>query len=245
MIPDADYLRSSLAGFTAPVHDHLSLDTSTSLRSWPSTVPLCAMGLNLLAVVGFSDTPAIQQGSIQTHLSTPFVGQLWPWGVWSDGEPLWVADGIGRKLYAYAVPGLRRAVVGSALSSRAAPVPSGDPGALVSIPHAGLRSRIAVALGKAPEEAIGTNELAALWPNCRRLSGCTSGATEFRTSRRLSAMRSYRSSGRKVDDSTTRLPGPSRSGRPGSAWASARRVRGWEASGSALAHRAEPERRFG
>ena len=85
-----------------------------------------------------------------------------PRDLWSDGETLWVADGLGRKLYAYAVPGLRRAVVGSALSSRAAPVPSGDPGALVSIPDAALRGRIEVVLGKASGEALGTNELAAL-----------------------------------------------------------------------------------
>ena len=87
-------------------------------------------------------------------------------GLWSDGETLWVADSLSPRLLAYAVPGLRRAS-GSGLlpvvvTNRAVGVPSSDPGAPVAIPDAGLRTRIAAALGKAPEDPIGVNELLSL-----------------------------------------------------------------------------------
>ncbi len=88
-----------------------------------------------------------------------------PQGLWSDGETLWVLDGTDRKLYAYAVPGLRR--VGGVLpelvlTNRAEGVPGTDPGPPVSLPDAGLRLRIGAALGKAPGAVIGVHELAAL-----------------------------------------------------------------------------------
>ena len=92
-------------------------------------------------------------------------GNSYPRGLWSDGETLWVVDYADRRLYAYAVPGLRRD--GGELSellptSRAEGVPGMDPGPPVSIPDAGLRARVGAALGKAPGDAIGANELAAL-----------------------------------------------------------------------------------
>ena len=92
-------------------------------------------------------------------------GNSYPRGLWSDGETLWVVDYAGRKLYAYAAPGLRRdagVLPELVLANRAAGVPGTDPGARVSIPDAGLRARVGAALGKAPGDVIGANELAAL-----------------------------------------------------------------------------------
>ena len=90
-----------------------------------------------------------------------------PHGLWSNGKVLWVVDATDAKLYAYAVPGLAQAESPSGglpvrVASRAAPVPSADPGPAVPIPDAGLRGRIAAALGKSPDETVGVNELAAL-----------------------------------------------------------------------------------
>ena len=99
-------------------------------------------------------------------IDTGAVGNDDPRDVWSDGETLWVADGADRKLYAYAAPGLVRPAASGLLpvrvASRAHAVPSADPGAPVSIPDAGLRGRIASALGKPADAVIGANELAAL-----------------------------------------------------------------------------------
>ena len=86
-------------------------------------------------------------------------------GLWSDGETLWVVDASDRKLYAYAVPGLRRpasAVSGLRVGSRATRVPAEEPGEPVVLPDAALLSRVEAALGKAPGEAIGSRELGAL-----------------------------------------------------------------------------------
>ena len=99
-------------------------------------------------------------------IDTGTAGNDDPRDLWSDGETLWVADGADRKLYAYAVPGLARPA-GSGLlpvrvASRAHAVPSTDPGPSVSIPDAGLRARIAAALGKAPDAPLGARELLAL-----------------------------------------------------------------------------------
>ena len=88
-----------------------------------------------------------------------------PRDLWSDGETLWVVDGVDAKLYAYAAPGLRGLASQSSAASqasRAAPVPSAVPGPAVVLPDAALRGRIEAALGKAPGEAIGTREMAAL-----------------------------------------------------------------------------------
>ena len=41
-------------------------------------------------------------------IDTTATGNRWPLGLWSDGEILWVADEQDGKLYAYAVPGLKR-----------------------------------------------------------------------------------------------------------------------------------------
>ena len=99
-------------------------------------------------------------------IDTGAVGNDDPRDVWSDGETLWVVDGADRKLYAYAAPGLVRPAASGLLpvrvASRAHAVPSADPGAPVSIPDAGLRGRIASALGKPADAVIGANELAAL-----------------------------------------------------------------------------------
>ena len=99
-------------------------------------------------------------------IDTGAAGNDDPRDVWSDGETLWVADGADRKVYAYAAPGLVRPAASGLLpvrvASRAHAVPSGDPGAPVSIPDAGLRARIAAALGKAPDAPLGAHELAAL-----------------------------------------------------------------------------------
>ncbi len=88
------------------------------------------------------------------------------YGLWSDGETLWVADSLLPRLLAYAVPGLRRTsgtgLLPVVVSNRAAAVPSLDPGPPAHLPDAGLRGRIAVALGKAPEDPVGVNELLAL-----------------------------------------------------------------------------------
>ena len=40
-----------------------------------------------------------------------------PWGIWSDGETMWVADFIGDKLYAYALPGAPALPILPALSA--------------------------------------------------------------------------------------------------------------------------------
>ena len=89
-----------------------------------------------------------------------------PRDLWSDGGTLWVADGLDGKLYAYAVPGLERPASSGLLPvrvrSRALSVPAADPGPAAAIPDPGLRARIAVALGKAPDAVVGVNELASL-----------------------------------------------------------------------------------
>ena len=98
-------------------------------------------------------------------IDTGTAGNDDPRDLWSDGETLWVADGADRKLYAYAAPGLRQPALGLLpvrVASRAHAVPSADPGAPVAIPDAGLRGRIASALGKPADAVIGANELAAL-----------------------------------------------------------------------------------
>ena len=99
-------------------------------------------------------------------IDTGAAGNDYPRDLWSDGETLWVADAAQRRLYAYAAPGLRRAAPAGLLpvtvQSRALRVPASDPGLAVSIPDAGLRGRIAVALGKSPRDVVGARELAAL-----------------------------------------------------------------------------------
>ena len=89
-----------------------------------------------------------------------------PRDLWSDGEVLWVADGLDGRLYAYAVPGLERPAPSGLLpvvvKSRAMAVPGADPGVPAAIPDPGLRARIAAALGKAPGAVVGIRELQAL-----------------------------------------------------------------------------------
>ena len=102
----------------------------------------------------------------ERDIDTGAAGNDDPRDLWSDGETLWVADGEDRKLYAYAAPGLVRpeasALLPVRVANRAHAVPSADPGRPVSIPDAGLRGRVAAALGKAADAPIGAHELLAL-----------------------------------------------------------------------------------
>ena len=102
----------------------------------------------------------------ERDIDTGAAGNDDPRDVWSDGETLWVADGEDRKLYAYAAPGLVRpeawALLPVRVANRAHAVPSADPGRPVSIPDAGLRGRVAAALGKAADAPVGAHELLAL-----------------------------------------------------------------------------------
>jgi len=102
----------------------------------------------------------------QRDVNTSLAGNDDPRDLWSNGETLWVMDGTDRKLYAYAVPGLKKREASGLLpvrvASRADAVPSADPGPVASIPDTGLRSSIAVALGKSRDAVTGENELAAL-----------------------------------------------------------------------------------
>ena len=102
----------------------------------------------------------------ERDIHTGAAGNDDPRDVWSDGETLWVVDGADRKLYAYAAPGLVRPASSGLLpvrvTSRALAVPAAEPGRPVAIPDAGLRGRIAAALGKAPDAPLGAHELLAL-----------------------------------------------------------------------------------
>ena len=88
-------------------------------------------------------------------------------GLWSDGATLWVADETQGRALAYAVPGLRRSKASGAgpfvvrVASRAAPVPA-DGGRAVRLADAGLRTRLAAALGRSAAEPLGERHLAAL-----------------------------------------------------------------------------------
>ncbi len=97
----------------------------------------------------------------EMDVDTGTAGNADPVGLWSDGATLWVADGTDRKVYAYAVPGLRQASAG-AVQSRASAVPSAAPGPPLPIPDPALRAALAAALGKPPHSPVGANELAAL-----------------------------------------------------------------------------------
>ena len=109
------------------------------------------------------------------NLST--VGISIPMGLWSDGRVLWVAGERETTVHAYAVPGLRRAAAGTfpvRVSSRAPRVPgAAQGGRSVGIPDAALRGRIAAALGKPADAALGERELAALTALDARAAGVT------------------------------------------------------------------------
>ena len=98
-----------------------------------------------------------------------------PMGLWSDGRVLWVASELETTVHAYAVPGLRRAAAGTfpvRVSSRAPRVPgAAQGGRSVGIPDAALRARIAAALGKPADAALGERELAALTALDARAAG--------------------------------------------------------------------------
>ena len=115
------------------------------------------------------------QAQRAVDLST--VGISIPMGLWSDGRVLWVAGERETTVHAYAVPGLRRAAVGTfpvRVSSRAPRVPAAAQGGRsVGIPDAALRARIAAALGKPADAALGERELAALTALDARAAGVT------------------------------------------------------------------------
>ncbi len=91
-----------------------------------------------------------------------------PFGLWSDGETLWVADEEERTLFAYAVPGLLKPSsltgrgLGLTLQSRAVSAPGSDPGPAESVADAALRGHVEAVLGQTPGAVIGAHELAAL-----------------------------------------------------------------------------------
>ena len=115
------------------------------------------------------------QAQRAVDLST--VGISMPMGLWSDGRVLWVAGERETTVHAYAVPGLRRAALGTfpvRVSSRAPRVPAAAQGGRsVGIPDAALRARIAAALGKPADAALGERELAALTALDARAAGVT------------------------------------------------------------------------
>ena len=115
------------------------------------------------------------QAQRAVDLST--VGISMPMGLWSDGGVLWVAGERETTVHAYAVPGLRRAALGTfpvRVSSRAPRVPAAARGGRsVGIPDAALRARIAAALGKPADAALGARELAALTALDARAAGVT------------------------------------------------------------------------
>ena len=98
--------------------------------------------------------------------STPYAG----YGLWSDGESMWVAIERDNRIYAYAVPGLRKPSDSDAsgtsdpfdvrVTSRADDVPGSA--ALVFMPDATLRQAVAAALGLGPYEAVGAQAMSAL-----------------------------------------------------------------------------------
>ena len=124
---------------------------------------------------GYRLSDGTRQVERGVDLST--VGMSMPMGLWSDGSVLWVAGERDTTVHAYAVPGLRRAAVGTfpvRVSSRAPRVPAAAQGGRsVGIPDAGLRARIAAALGKPADAALGARELAALTALDARAAGVT------------------------------------------------------------------------
>ena len=122
---------------------------------------------------GYRLSDGARQAQRAVDLST--VGMSMPMGLWSDGRVLWVAGERETTVRAYAVPGLRRAAAGTfpvRVSSRAPRVPGGARGGRsVGIPDAALRARIAAALGKPADAALGERELAALTALDARAAG--------------------------------------------------------------------------
>ena len=122
---------------------------------------------------GYRLSDGARQAERGVDLST--VGMSMPMGLWSDGRVLWVAGERETTVRAYAVPGLRRAAAGTfpvRVSSRAPRVPGGARGGRsVGIPDAALRARIAAALGRPADAALGERELAALTALDARAAG--------------------------------------------------------------------------
>ena len=119
-------------------------------------------------VVAHSLATGAQQADRTVDLSADGIDS--PNGLWSDGESMWVVIERDNRIYAYAVPGLRKPSDSDAsgtsdpfdvrVTSRADDVPgSATP---VFMPDATLRQAVAAALGLGPYEAVGAQAMSAL-----------------------------------------------------------------------------------
>ena len=119
-------------------------------------------------VVAHSLATGAQQADRTVDLSADGIDS--PNGLWSDGESMWVAIERDNRIYAYAVPGLRKPSDSDAsgtsdpfdvrVTSRADDVPGSA--APVFMPDATLRQAVAAALGLGPYEAVGAQAMSAL-----------------------------------------------------------------------------------
>ena len=119
-------------------------------------------------VVAHSLATGAQQADRTVDLSADGIDS--PSGLWSDGESMWVVIERDNRIYAYAVPGLRKPSDSDAsgtsdpfdvrVTSRADDVP--DSAAPVFMPDATLRQAVAAALGLGPYEAVGVQAMSAL-----------------------------------------------------------------------------------
>ena len=119
-------------------------------------------------VVAHSLATGAQQADRTVDLSADGIDS--PNGLWSDGESMWVVIERDNRIYAYAVPGLRKPSDSDAsgtsdpfdvrVTSRADDVPGSA--APVFMPDATLRQAVAAALGLGPYEAVGAQAMSAL-----------------------------------------------------------------------------------
>ena len=119
-------------------------------------------------VVAHSLATGAQQADRTVDLSADGIDS--PNGLWSDGESMWVVIERDSRIYAYAVPGLRKPSDSDAsgtsdpfdvrVTSRADDVPGSA--APVFMPDATLRQAVAAALGLEPYEAVGAQAMSAL-----------------------------------------------------------------------------------
>ncbi len=119
-------------------------------------------------VVAHSLATGAQQADRTVDLSADGIDS--PNGLWSDGESMWVVIERDSRIYAYAVPGLRKPSDSDAsgtsdpfdvrVTSRADDVPGSA--APVFMPDATLRQAVAAALGLGPYEAVGAQAMSAL-----------------------------------------------------------------------------------
>ena len=122
---------------------------------WSDGERIYASSLNRGSVRAYALSDGARQPAYDVDTSAS--GNDAPTGLWSDGGTLWVADEADGRLYAYA-----RASAPAGAGSRAHGVPSADAGPAVRFADGALAARVAAALGKAPDAAVGARELAAL-----------------------------------------------------------------------------------